>query len=62
MSFFSNLKLRFMIGGSIVSVIGVVLLFIRGEIGVVLIAIGLIALLIGIFWKRKMKPVDKSTI
>ncbi len=61
MSFFTNLKLRFILGGCIVAVIGVVLLFIRGDIGIVLIVIGIIALVIGIFWKRKVKPDDKST-
>jgi ABC-type bacteriocin/lantibiotic exporter with double-glycine peptidase domain len=60
MNFFANLKLRFLLGGGIVTVIGIVLLFIRVEIGIVLIVIGIVAFLIGLIWKPKKKKKDNQ--
>jgi hypothetical protein len=60
--FWTNLKLRFIIAGCIVSIIGVVMLIIHGfsviYIGVIIA--GLIVLVIGLIWKFKVKPIDKS--
>jgi multisubunit Na+/H+ antiporter MnhB subunit len=56
MSWFSNLPLRFKIGGTIVTIIGLILYFWRGlDIALVLCAIGIVALLIGFIWKPQRK-------
>ena len=56
MSLWNNLPLRFKIGGSIVTTLGLIIYFWRGlDIALVLIAVGIIALLIGVLWKPKEK-------
>ncbi len=58
MALFWNLKLRFILGGCIVSIIGVILLFIHPALQVIsyaLIIVGVIALVIGLIWKSKPK-------
>jgi 1,4-dihydroxy-2-naphthoate octaprenyltransferase len=63
MALFWNLKLRFILAGCIVAIIGVILLIIRPDlfISYVLIIVGIIVLVIGIFWKREAKPNNTST-
>jgi hypothetical protein len=70
MALFWNLKLRFILGGCIVTIIGVILLFTLGRIhpslsvfAYVLIIVGIIALVIGLIWKfkSKVKPENNST-
>jgi predicted lysophospholipase L1 biosynthesis ABC-type transport system permease subunit len=56
MSWFSDLPLRFKIGGTIVTIIGLIIYLWRGlDIALVLIAIGVIALLVGFVWKPQRK-------
>jgi membrane-bound ClpP family serine protease len=57
MSWFSNLPLRFKIGGTIVTIIGIILYIWRNfdPIFLVLVAIGIIALIVGFVWKPKKK-------
>jgi hypothetical protein len=52
-----------MIAGCIVAIIGLILLIIRPDfiISYVLIIVGIIVLVIGIFWKREAKPNNTST-
>ena len=63
MALFWNLKIRFILAGCIVAIIGLVLLIIHGlsvfYIG--LIIVGIIVLVIGLIWKPKAKSIDKST-
>ena len=55
-SIWYNLPLRFKIGGSIVTTLGLIIYFWRGlDIALVLIAVGIIALLVGFLWKPKEK-------
>jgi hypothetical protein len=65
MALFWNLKARFILGGCIVAIIGVILLIIRPDlfISYVLIIVGIIALVIGLIWKSKpkVKLDDKTT-
>ena len=63
MALFWNLKYRFMIAGCIVAIIGVILLIARPDLFVsyVLIIVGIIVFVIGIFWKREAKPNNTST-
>jgi hypothetical protein len=70
LSLMRNYKLRFIIGGCIVTIIGVILLFTLGSIhpslsvfAYVLIILGIIALVIGLIWKfkSKVKPESNST-
>ena len=60
--FWTDLKLRFILAGCIVSIIGVVLLIIHGFsfIYIGLIIAGIIILVIGLIWKLKVKHIDKS--
>ena len=63
-SWFSNIKLRFIIGGCIVTIIGVILLLIHPSLSVIsyaLIIVGITALVIGLIWRLKAKPNDRST-
>jgi hypothetical protein len=57
MSWFSNLTLRFKIGGTIVTSIGILLYIWRGydPIFLALIAVGIIALLVGFIVKPQRK-------
>jgi len=57
MSFWNNLPLRFKIGGTIVTILGLILYILRGfeTIMLALSAIGIIALLVGFLWKPKKK-------
>ncbi len=58
MALFWNYKLRFILGGCIVSIIGVILLIIHPALQVIsyaLIIVGVIALVIGLIWKSKPK-------
>ncbi|MFX1321917.1 MAG: hypothetical protein ACFFAQ_09760 [Promethearchaeota archaeon] len=61
--FWTNLKLRLILAGCIITIIGVVLLIVHG-LSVIyfgLIIAGIIILVIGLIWKLKVKPIDKST-
>jgi hypothetical protein len=62
MSWFSNLTLRFKIGGTIVTIIGIILYIWRDfdPIFLALSAIGIIALLVGFIWKPQRKT--KTTL
>ena len=56
MSLLNNLPLRFKIGGTIVTILGFIIFFWRGlDIALVLMAVGIIALLVGFLWKPKEK-------
>ena len=56
MSLWNNLPLRFKIGGTIVTILGFIIFFWRGlDIALVLMAVGIIALLVGFLWKPKEK-------
>ncbi len=57
MSWFNNLTLRFKIGGTIVTILGIILYIWRGfdPIFLVLCAIGIIALLVGFIVKPQRK-------
>ena len=56
MSLMNNLPLRFKIGGTIVTILGLIIyLWRRLDIALVLTAIGIIALLVGLLWKPKTK-------
>ena len=56
MSFMNNLPLRFKIGGTIVTILGLIVYLWRGlDIALVLCAVGIIALLVGFLWKPKEK-------
>jgi small-conductance mechanosensitive channel len=57
MSWFNNLTLRFKIGGTVVTIIGIILYIWRGfdPIFLALSAIGIIALIVGFVWKPKRK-------
>ncbi|MFX1281046.1 MAG: hypothetical protein ACFFA3_16975 [Promethearchaeota archaeon] len=61
--FWTNLKLRLILAGCIVSIIGVVLLIIHGfsVIYIGLIIAGIIILVIGLTWELKEKLIDKSS-
>jgi predicted lysophospholipase L1 biosynthesis ABC-type transport system permease subunit len=56
MSLWNNLPLRFKIGGTIVTILGLIIYLWRGlEIALVLLAVGIVALLVGFLWKPKEK-------
>jgi hydrogenase/urease accessory protein HupE len=56
MSWFNNLPLRFKIGGTIVTILGLIIYLWRQlDIALVLCAVGIIALLVGFLWKPKEK-------
>jgi uncharacterized membrane protein len=63
MALFWNLKYRFMTAGCIVAIIGLILLIIRPDfiISYVLIIVGIIVFVVGLFWKREKKPDNTST-
>jgi len=55
-SIWYNLPLRFKIGGSIVTTLGLIVYLWRGlDIALILMAVGIIALLVGFLWKPKKK-------
>ncbi len=58
-SWFRSLKLRLTLGGAIVSIIGLILMGVRGfsYAYLVLLIIGIVVLLIGLFMKDKTKKV-----
>ncbi len=60
MNFFTNWKLRLLLAGCIIAVLGVVLLILRGFSipFVALIAVGIVLFVIGIIWKPKVKTED----
>ena len=69
-SLMRNYPLRFIIGGCIVTIVSVILLFTLGRIhpslavfAYVLLIVGIIALVIGLIWKFKfkVKPESNST-
>ena len=54
MSLLNNLPLRFKIGGTIVTILGLIVYLWRGlDIALVLCVVGIIALLVGFLWKPK---------
>jgi hypothetical protein len=66
-SLMRNYPLRFIIGGCIVTIIGVILLFTLGAIhpslavfAYVLLIVGIIALVIGLIWKFKSKESNST--
>jgi len=63
MALFWNLKYRFLTAGVIVAIIGLILLIIRPGfiVSYVLIIVGIIVFVVGLFWKREKKTDNTST-
>ena len=58
MSWIWNVKLRLLVGGPILIVLGLVLYFVKGvEATLALVAIGIVLLIVGVLWKPKKKKV-----
>ncbi len=56
MSWIWNIKLRLLVGGPILIVLGLVLYIVRGvEATLALVAIGIVVLIVGVLWKPRKK-------